>query len=103
MVKRPEFVQQIIKRHNYRTALHMLCLKVGWEKEYSWYILRRDEEKCANGGSREFVRRATRLLAMNYNGIHNGEDPSLSPRLLPESDPRSKPIKYPKEWNGELK
>lgn len=90
----------IVKHHNYMTALHMLCNKMGWEKEFSWYILRRNEEKCANGGRKEFIRKATRLLAFNYDGIHTGENPANSPRLLPASNPLSQPIRYPKEWNN---
>ena len=97
----PVLVNNIVKHHNYMSALKMLCIKMGWDKEYSWYILRRDEEKCANGGRKEFIRKATRLLAMNYDGIHNGSDPSQSPRLLPVGHPSAQPLRYPPEWNGE--
>lgn len=97
----PALVNNIVKHHNYMSALKMLCIKMGWDKEYSWYILRRDEEKCANGGRKEFIRKATRLLAMNYDGIHNGSDPSQSPRLLPVGHPNAQPLRYPPEWNGE--
>lgn len=90
----------IVKAGNYRVALHMLCMKVGWEKEYSWYVMRRDVDKCANGGREEFIRKATRLLALNYDGIHSGANPSLSPRLLPDSNPLSQPLRYPKEWGN---
>ncbi len=90
----------IVKAGNYRVALHMLCTKMGWEKEYAWYVLRRNEAKCANGGREEFIRKATRLLALNYDGIHNGANPALSPRLLPDSNPLSQPIRYPKEWSN---
>ena len=55
----PALVNHIVKRHNYMAALQMLCIKMGWDKEFSWYILRRDEEKCANGGRKEFIRKAT--------------------------------------------
>lgn len=92
---------RIVRVNNYMHALHMLCVKVGWEKEYSWYVLRRDEEKCANGGRKAFISRATRLLALNYDGIHSGANPSLSPRLLPDSNPLSQPIRYPKEWSNQ--
>jgi hypothetical protein len=91
----------IAKAGNYRVALHMLCIKMGWEKEYAWYVLRRNEEMCAHGGREEFIRKATRLLALNYDGIHSGANPALSPRLLPESNPLSQPIRYPKEWKNE--
>ena len=97
----PVLVNNIVKHHNYMSALKMLCIKMGWDKEYSWYILRRDEEKCANGGRKEFIRKATRLLAMNYDGIHNGSDPSQSPRLLPVGHPSAQPLRYPPEWNGD--
>lgn len=91
----------IAKAGNYRVALHMLCIKMGWEKEYAWYVLRRDEAKCANGGREAFIKKATRLLALNYDGIHSGDNPAFSPRLLPESNPLSQPIRYPKEWKNE--
>lgn len=97
----PVLVNNIVKHHNYMSALKMLCIKMGWDKEYSWYVLRRDEEKCANGGRKEFIRKATRLLAMNYDGIHNGSDPSQSPRLLPVGHPSAQPLRYPPEWNRE--
>ena len=42
-MKNPQFVNAVIKRHNYKMAMHMLCIKIGWEKEYSWYILGHDE------------------------------------------------------------
>lgn len=90
----------ITKAGNYRHALRMLCIKMGWDQEYSWYVLRRDESKCANGGREAFIRKATRLLALNYDGIHSGANPALSPRLLPESNPLSQPLRYPKEWNN---
>lgn len=91
----------IVKAGNYRVALHMLCTKCGWVKEYGWYILRRNPEACANGGREEFIRKATRLLALNYDGIHSGANPALSPRLLPDSNPLSQPLRYPKEWSNE--
>lgn len=84
---------------HYRQALAMLCNKCGWTKEYSWYVMRRDEDKCANGGREAFIKKATRLLALNYDGIHTGENPIYSPRLLPESNPLSQPLRYPKEWS----
>lgn len=89
---------RIVKRANFMNAMHMLCIKKGWDKEYSYYILRRNPDECANGGRKEFIKKAVRLLAFNYNGIHNGEDPSLSKRLLPESHPDSEPLRYPKDW-----
>lgn len=97
-MKNPDLAKQIVKRHNYMNALHMLCIKMGWCKEYSWYILRTNPEKCANGGREEFIKKATRLLALNYKGIHNGEEPAQSPRLLPESNKDSQPLIFPKEW-----
>ena len=99
-MKNPDFVKKIVKRNNFFNALHMLCSKMGWSKEYSWYILRKNSEKCANGGREAFLKKATRLLALNYNGIHNGEDPAQSPRLLPEGTPNAQPIRFPKEWRG---
>ena len=97
-MKNPDFVKQIVKRHNYMNALHMLCIKMGWDKEYSWYILRTNPDKCANGEREAFIKKATRLLALNYNGIHTGEEPALSPRLLPEYSPNAQPIRFPSEW-----
>lgn len=91
----------VVRVNNYMAALHMLCIKAGWDKEYSWYILRRDEGKCANGGREAFVKKATRLLAFNYEGIHSGANPILSPRLLPESTPGSMPLRYPPEFQKE--
>lgn len=97
-MKNPQFVNAVVKRHNYNTAMHMLCIKMGWAKEYAWYFLRRDEEKCANGGREAFIKKATRILAYNYEGIHNGDCPSLSPRLLPNSNPLSQPLRFPPEY-----
>ena len=97
-MKNPQFVNAVIKRHNYKMAMHMLCIKIGWEKEYSWYILGHDEEKCANGGRETFIKKATRILAYNYEGIHTGACPSLSPRLLPANNPQSQPLRYPPEY-----
>ena len=93
----------IVKRHNYMQALHMLCVKMGWTKEYSYYILGRSPECCANGGKKEFIKKATRILAYNYEGIHTGAEPALSPRLLPESNPLSQPLRMPPEFEGESK
>lgn len=76
----------------------MLCIKMGWRNEYSWYILRTNPEKCANGGREAFLKKATRLLALNYEGIHTGADPAQSPRLLPDNHQNAQPIRYPKEW-----
>ena len=45
-MKNPQFVNAVVKRHNYNTAMHMLCIKMGWAKEYAWYFLRRDEENA---------------------------------------------------------
>lgn len=98
MARDNAFVNRVVRRHNYMTALHMLCVKQGWGKEYAHYVLGRNEEKCANGGRKEFIRKATRLLALNYDGIHTGAEPALSPRLLPATHPASQPLRYPKEW-----
>ena len=98
MARDNAFVNRVVRRHNYMTALHMLCVKQGWEKEYAHYVLGRNEEKCANGGRKEFIRKATRLLALNYDGIHDGSEPALSPRLLPATNPLSQPLRYSKEW-----
>lgn len=94
-------VHPAIKRTNYMNALHMLCIKMGWTMEYSWYILRREPDMCKNGGRKAFLKKATRLLALNYEGIHSGEEPSLSPRLLPKDHPSSQPLRFPQEWKEE--
>lgn len=90
-----------VKRANYNNALHMLCIKMDWTKEYSWYILQKDPDKCKNGGRSAFIKKVTRLLAFNYKGIHTGENPSLSPRLLPKENPLSQPLRFPPEWNNQ--
>lgn len=97
--RNPALVSSTVKVSNYRSALQMLCIKAGWDKEYSWFVLNRDPDKCANGGREAFIKKATRLLALNYDGIHTGANPALSPRLLPESSPLSQPLRYPKEWS----
>ncbi|MCQ2101525.1 MAG: hypothetical protein MJZ10_14615 [Fibrobacter sp.] len=94
---------EIIRRHNYKNALHMLCIKMGWTKEYSWYIMRREPDMCRNGSREAFIKKATRLLAFNYDGIHTGAEPSLSPRLLPSEHPLSQPIRFPPEFEEKSK
>lgn len=96
-----EYVNKLTKINNYRAALHMLCIKMGWTKEYSWFIMRKDPDKCKNGGREAFVRKATRFLAFNYNGIHTGDNPANSPRLLPSASPLSQPLRYPPEYEQE--
>lgn len=89
---------KIFKKGNFMRALHMLCIKKGWQKEYSWYILGRYAERDFHEQKKKFIKKAVRLLSLNYDGIHNGDNPALSKRLLPESNPNSKPLRYPKDW-----
>lgn len=96
-------VHEAVRRNNYKNALHMLCIKMGWTKEYSWYIMRREPDMCRNGGREAFIKKATRLLAFNYEGIHTGAEPSLSPRLLPSEHPLSQPIRFPPEFEEKSK
>lgn len=96
-------VHEVIRKNNYKNALHMLCIKMGWTKEYSWYIMRREPDMCRNGGRAAFIKKATRLLAFNYEGIHTGAEPSLSPRLLPSEHPLSQPIRFPPEFEEKSK
>ena len=93
--------REIVKKSNYMHAMNMLCVKVGKVDEYSWFFLRKDPELCKNGGRARWISKMTRLLALNYDGIHSGDSPALSPRLLPDSNPNSKPLRYPQNWNME--
>lgn len=88
----------IVKRHNWRMALEMLCIKLKKSSEYAWYFNRHDPDLCRDGKRLEWIRKMTRLLSLNYNGIHNGENPAFSPRLLPETCPNAEPIRYPQDW-----
>lgn len=89
---------KLIRYSNFCSAMKMLCIKMGWEKEYSWYIIGRDVDGCKSGEKDKFIKKATRLLALNYEGIHTGDNPTLSPRLLPRDNPASQPLRFPKEW-----
>lgn len=84
---------------NFKRAREMLCIKMGWETEYSHHILRHD----VDGGyqaHQAFIRKVTRLLSFNYD-THRRPNPALYPQLWPKSHPGNQPVKFPPEWNSE--
>lgn len=89
-------VENAIARNNFRTAREMLCIKMGWTKEFSHYIMRHDVD--ASWPEREkFIKKVTRILAYNYD-VHRCPNPAMFPALWPNSKPGSQPVRLPPEF-----
>lgn len=86
-----------IKKSNFQKARHMLCIKMGWMKEYSKFIMRRDPDECNKKAHTEFIKKVTRYLAYNYD-VHRCPDTSDFKSLWPSNKPGNQPIRIPPEY-----
>lgn len=95
-----------IQASNFEKAREMLCLKMGWQREF--YMLFRNYSNNLEEKEKEekenFIRKMTRYLCFNYDN-HRCPDPIEFPSLWPSEREGSKPIIVPPEYrnNGENK
>lgn len=88
--------EKIIARNNFNMAREMLCIKLGWTKEFSHYIRRHNLD--ASWPEREkFFKKVTRILAYNYD-VHRCPNPAMFPTLWPNNKPGSQPVRFPPEF-----
>lgn len=89
-------IEKVIAVSNFRQAREMLCIKLGWEREFQKYI-RCPDSDVNKKEIAEFIRRTTRILAFNYD-VHRCPNPSLFPTLWPEHKEGSQPLRFPPEY-----
>lgn len=86
-----------IRRSNFVKARHMLCIKMGWMRDYSRFIMHTDPDSCKTQEHTKFIKKVTRFLAFNYD-VHRCPDTSSFKSLWPEDKAGSEPVKVPPEY-----
>lgn len=92
-----EDIQRAMRMSNLHKARHMLCIKMGWTREFQRFVNHMDVDANGTPEKAEFWRKMSRLLAFNYD-VHRCPDVCGFPRLFPQEKPGSLPVRFPPEW-----
>jgi len=88
-------LEKTLKRQNFNHAREMICIKMGWTKEFAHYIRKKNVD-AEWPERKKFFDKVTRLLAYNYD-VHRCPNPALYPALWPNEKEGSQPVRLPPE------